>query len=78
MTARSDLNHAQALAAELDRITAALVVVAQDGFTQTLELSAPGFAGVRVATSVSTNNLTTMLTNRQTAILSALTALGVT
>ncbi len=78
MTARSDLNRAQALAAELDRVTQALIIVAADGLTQTLELGAPGFAGVRVTTSVSVNNLTTMLSNRQSAILSALTALGVT
>ncbi len=78
MTARSDLSRAQALSAELDRVTQALAIVVADGLTQTLELAAPGFAAVRVATSVSANSLTTMLTNRQTAIQSALTALGVT
>ncbi len=78
MTQRSDLSHAQALSAELDRVTTAIAIVAAGDFSQTLEISSASAAGVRVTTSVSANNLTTMLTNRQTAINTALAALGVT
>ncbi len=78
MTTRAQLNQAQALSAELDRVTAALAIVADGTFTQVLEIASPSAAGVRVTTSVSANNLTTMLTARQAAIQSALGALGVT
>jgi hypothetical protein len=78
MTARSDLIKAQALSDELDRVTQALAIIATGNFTQRLQVAANGFAGVNVTLSVGASSLTTMLTARQTAIQSALTALGVT
>jgi hypothetical protein len=78
MTLRTDLANAHALSAALDNVTSALAIVSNPGLTQTLELSAPGSAGVRITVNIAAATLTTMLTARQTAIQTALTALGVT
>ena len=78
MTARSDLVRAQSLSDEYDKITQALAIIAAGNFTQKLEVAGQGFAAVKVTLGVGANSLTTMLTNRQAAITSALIALGVT
>lgn len=78
MTARSDLSRAQRLSAELDDVNQALAIVAAGGFSQRLELTIPDKGGVTVTLGISAQNLTTMLTNRKTAIETALTGLGVT
>ena len=78
MTTRTNLAQAHSLSAELDQVNQAIAIVAGGSFSQFLELTATAAAGVRVTLNVSAANLTTMLTNRQTALTSALTALGVT
>ncbi len=79
MTTRANLSQAIRLSNELDNVTRALAIVATPGFNQTLQVSTSDFSsGAQVTTSVSGANLTTMLTARQTAINTALAALGVT
>jgi hypothetical protein len=78
MTLRTDLANAISLSEALDHVTAALTITSTPGLTQTLELSAPGRSGVRITVNIAAATLTTMLTARQTAIQTALTALGVT
>lgn len=78
MTARADLTNAVRLSAALDQVTAALALVSNPQLVQTLVLSTPDHAGVSITLNISTSTLTTMLTNRQTTIQAALTALGVT
>jgi alanine-alpha-ketoisovalerate/valine-pyruvate aminotransferase len=78
MTLRTDLSNAASLSEALDNVTAALLITSNPNLVQTLELSAPGSAGVRVKVNIAAATLTTMLTARQTAIQTALTALGVT
>lgn len=77
MTAKSDLTKAVALNAELDQVTAALVVIAKGGATVTIEISAPDAAAMRFTANIPVNTLTAQLTARQTALTNALTALGV-
>jgi CHASE3 domain sensor protein len=78
MTTRANINQAARLSDELDRVTQALAVVTAGNFTQNLILTPSNGAGVSVTISVAAGTLTTMLTARQTAIQSALTALGIT
>ena len=78
MTLRTEIANAHALSTALDNVTTALAIVSNTGLTQTLEPSAPGAAGVRITVNIAAGTLTTMLTARQTAIQTALSALGVT
>lgn len=77
MTARSDLNRAQQLSAQLDNVNAALAMLNDADLVQTLVFSTPEKAAVAVKISVSLSTLQTMLTTKQTNLTSQLTALGV-
>lgn len=78
MTARTDLSRAATLSAELDNVTQGLAIIAAGGFTQALQLTGNGFGGANVTINMAAAALTALLTNRQTAIQTALTNLGVT
>lgn len=78
MTLRTDLSKADALSHELDAVTAALALVATGTFSQSLQIGpTTGPGGFTFQTNIASATLTTMLTARQTALQSALTALGV-
>lgn len=74
---RRQLAQAAALQAEYDTITTALSILADPGAICTITLASPSLAGVTLALSNVPGSIQTMLTNRQTAIATQLTSLGV-
>jgi hypothetical protein len=75
---RSNLTNLTALSQAYDQITAALASLNDPNVVVRVEISAPSSAGVILPLPVPVMTLQTLLTNKQTAIATQLTAAGIT